>query len=245
VTTTARPARTRHWLPPQHGAWALLLVPYLAGLLAAGTTWWDLPVLVAALAGYPLSYFALLAVKTRRLDRVGAQVAVFGAVTLAALVPLLAARPALSVYALPYGLLLAGNAWYARRRRERALVNDLFFVVESALLVPVAGTVAGVAPGVLGDAFVAVVLYGVGTVLFVKTMIRERRNPAYRRASVVYHVAALAVAAVLAPALAVPFAALLARAVLLPGRALRPAAVGMVELAGAVLVLAGVAVAYA
>jgi hypothetical protein len=237
--------RARQWLPPQHGAWALLAVPYLAGVIAAGLTWWELPLLVAVLAGYPLSYYGLLAAKTHRLDRVGAQIAGYGLVTAAALVPLLVARPALLAYAPVYALLLAANAGYARRRRERALANDLIFVVESGVLVFVVGTVAGTPLGTLVTAFGAVVLYGASTVLFVKTMIRERGRPGYRHASVAFHAVALAVAVLLDPVLAVPFGAYLVRAVLLPGREIRPARVGMVELAGALLLLAALAVAYA
>ena len=59
----------RAWIPPQHGVWAMLLLPYLAGL-QYGTTWLDAPLLVVWLAGWLASYYALLAVKTRRWRKV-------------------------------------------------------------------------------------------------------------------------------------------------------------------------------
>ena len=76
--------RRRQYLPSQHGAWAMLVVPYLIGVLCAGPAWPHLPLLVAWLGGYLLSYYVFLAVKTRRLSRVGPQVLVYSAVTVAA-----------------------------------------------------------------------------------------------------------------------------------------------------------------
>ena len=52
----------RKFVPPQHGAWAMLIVPYLAGLLVAGWTWVAAPLGIAWLAGYLLSYYAGVAV---------------------------------------------------------------------------------------------------------------------------------------------------------------------------------------
>jgi hypothetical protein len=246
AATLPRPTRTaRRWLPPQHGAWAMLGVPYLAGVIAAGFTGWQLVLLVAVLAGYPASYYGLLAVKTRRVDRVGPQLLGYGLLTAAALVPLLVARPAVLSYAPAFAVLAGLNAAFARYRRDRALLNDLAFVVECALLVPVAAAVAGVAARAVGIAFLAALLSGAGSVLFVKTMIRERGHAGYRRASLAYHGAALIVATLAAPVLAVPFGAYLLRAAALPGRRLRPGRVGLVELGGAALLLSALVVLYA
>ena len=120
-------------------------------------------------------------------------------------------------------------------------------MVQSCLIVLVVGTIAGSAPvsgtadaGVL-PAFVLCLAYFLGTVLFVKTMIRERGNPAYRRWSVGYHLLALAPAAWASPWATVLFAWLLVRAMLLPGRRLNPMRVGLIEFANSALLLACVA----
>ncbi|BFU45056.1 YwiC-like family protein [Krasilnikovia sp. MM14-A1004] len=225
----------RRFVPPQHGAWAMLLVPYLVGVLAAGFGWAHVPLLGAWLAGYLLSYYALQAVKTRRPRRFRAQLLLYAPVTalLGGLVVL--AQPRVLGYAPIFALLLAVNAVYAARRDERALVNDLVSVVQSCLMVFVAAAVAGVAPGRVSVAFGAVLLYFAGTVFYVKTMIRERGNPTYHRLSVCYHVAAVAVAAWLAWPLSVLFAALAVRALALPSRSLRPGQVGLIEVAACVL----------
>ncbi|MEU8661388.1 YwiC-like family protein [Actinoplanes philippinensis] len=240
MTTTTR-ARRRQYVPPQHGAWAMLLLPYLAGLLVSGFAWPAVPLLGAWIAGYLLSYYLLQAVKTRRPARFRPQIAWYAPVTVILAVPVVAARPALLWFAPAYAVLLAVNVWYAWRRRERALLNDLASVVQSCLMAPVVAVVAGSAPR--WQPFLIVLLYFTGTVLFVKTMIRERGSVAYRRASIVYHLAALAVATLIDAFAAVVFAGLLGRAWLLPGRPLTPKQVGFVEIGASVLVLAAAALA--
>lgn len=239
---TAR-RRRRQWVPPQHGAWAMLIVPYLAGLIAVGFQWPHLPLLVAWLAAYPLSYFALLAVKTRRYERFRTQLLVFGAATLAAGGVTVAARPQVLSYAPLFAVVLVVNGVFAARRDDRALVNGLVSVVGAMLILPVVATVAGRPPAEVADALVVSLLYFAGTVFFVKTCIRERDNRALLRASVVFHAAALAVAVWVAPLYAVPFGWYLVRAAALPHRGLSPKHLGMIEIASSALLLAAVAFA--
>ncbi|GAA3339052.1 YwiC-like family protein [Amorphoplanes nipponensis] len=242
TSSTRSPARrrkgARQFIPPQHGAWAMLVVPWLAGVLAAGFHWAHLPLFGAWLAGYLFSYYALQAVKTRRVARFRPQLLLYGPVTAGLGLLVVLVRPQVLAYAPAYALLLGVNIGYARRRRERALLNDAASVAQSCLMVLVAATVAGVGVGAVVPAFVTVLLYFTGTVLYVKTMIRERENPAYYRASVLFHAVATGVAAYLGPVVAVVFALLLARAAVLPRHGLAPKQVGLIEIAASALVLA-------
>lgn len=232
--------RRRQFLPPQHGAWAMLLVPFLVGVLFAGPSWTQLPLLVAWLGGYLLSYYVFLAVKTQQLSRVGPQVLVYSAVTVPAAVLVVVVRPELLSFAPLYALLAAVNAAYAWRRSERALLNDLASVVQGALMVPVAAGAAGVAPSAVLAPFMVVLLYFAGTVLYVKTMIRERGDPRYLRGSITYHAAAAVVAGILAWPLAVPFGWFLMRAAWLPHRSPTPKRIGMIEIANCVVLLVAI-----
>jgi hypothetical protein len=248
MTTTAptRPAQRRalrRFVPPQHGAWAMLLLPYLAGLITAGFRRPDLPLLGAWLSGYLLSYYLLQALKTRRIHRFRAPIALYAPLTVAFAAPVVAARPQVLLFAPAYAVLIAVNGYHAWRRRERDLLNDLASVVQSCLMVFAVATIAEVPPSRVAAAFTVVLLYLTGTVLYVKTMIRERGNDTYRRASIAYHTLALGAAALLGPLPAVLFAFLLARAWLLPRHHLKPKHVGMVEIAASILVLAGAALA--
>jgi hypothetical protein len=240
---------TRGFLPPQHGAWAMLAVPYAAGVLAGGWAWPAGPLAGAWLAGYPLSYYLLQAVKTGRPGRWRAQLIGYAVPVLVLAAVVVVARPAVLRYAPAFTALWAVNAWYAWHRRERALLNDLASVVQGCLIVFVVATVAGTGPAAVAGAFAACLSYFAGTALFVKTMIRERGDPAYRRWSVGYHAAALVLATWLGPALGVLFGWLLVRAWLLPGRRagpgrLAPRQVGLIEVANSLLLLVAVGVTY-
>lgn len=252
TTTPVRPGhdvprggrRAGRWVPPQHGAWAMLLLPFAAGLLPAWggrPVWWHVPLLVAWLAAYLFSYFALLAVKTGRAGRVRPQLVAYGAVAAATGLPVVVARPAVLLVAPVFVALLAVNVVAARRRRDRALTSGLASVVQACLVTPVVVLAAErpVAP-VVGAA-AAVLLYLAGSVVHVKAMIRERRSRAYARADVGYHLAALVPAVALSAWLAVPFAVFALRAVLLTRRRAPVALVGAVEVGCSVLLLAALA----
>jgi hypothetical protein len=195
-------------------------------------------------------------VKSQRTGRYRAQLLLYAGVAAPLAVLVVVARPQVLWYAPGYAALLATNAWYAARRRERALLNDVASVLQSCLIVLVVATIAGTVTRTAFVAFLLCLAYFLGTVFYVKTMIRERDNVGYRRWSTVYHVVALvAAAAVTGPWAGVLFAWLLARAVLLPGRGacrsgpqlavvsrgLPPKRVGLIELANCAALLAVIA----
>jgi hypothetical protein len=245
-TREPRPSRRavharRRYVPPQHGAWAMLAVPYLAGLIAAGYRWPDLLLAGAWLSGYLLSYFVFQAVKSRRPARYRSQLLLYAGVAAPLTALVAVARPAVLWYAPAYAALFAINAWYAARRRERDLVNDLVAVLQSCLIVPVVAAIAGRPPGSVLPVFVLCLAYFAGTVFYVKTMIRQRGNRTYHRWSAGYHLVALAVAVWVSPWAAALFAWLLARAIFLPSRGWSPRRVGLVEMANCLLLLACIA----
>jgi hypothetical protein len=238
----------RKFVPPQHGAWAMLIVPYLAGLLVAGWTWVAAPLGIAWLAGYLLSYYVFQAIKTGQPRRWRAQLLVYSAPTVPLVGVVVWARPPVLWYAPAFAALWAVNAWYARRRQERALLNDLSSVVQSCLLVFVVATVAEAPLADSAGAFAVCLAYFAGTTLYVKTMIRERNNITYRWWSIGYHTLAFVAVAWAALALlgwlglvwAIVFGWFLVRAWLLPGRGLAPKQVGLIEIGNCVLLLAAI-----
>lgn len=231
--------KVRQWIPPQHGAWAMLVVPFVLGVMAGGPALLHLLLLPAWLLAYLASYFFLQWLRVRRRQRFVRPLVVYGsllALTGGALVLL---EPSLLVFALLYlpGFLV--NVVYARRHDDRSLVNGLVSVVQACLGVPLANAV-GADPDwpVAWRLFALALLYFAGTVFFVKTMIRERESAGYYWASIGYHTGALVLAGLLSPWLLVPFALYLARAVVLPRRPMRPAQVGAVEIVNSVLLVA-------
>ncbi len=222
----------------------MLVVPVLAGVLTGSPTWLQLPLLLAWLLGYCAVFHIEQWVRLRHASRNPRAAArhlrpalVLAGATAALGLPLLIAAPWLGVAAALMAPFLAVNVVFARRNRERALVNGLAAVVPACGMLLVAlrlgggATADGLAPAA------ACLLYFAGTVPYVKTMIRERNSAAYRRGSVAYHAVALVAATLLDPWLAVPFAVYLARAAVLPGRGIRVPVVGAVEVGCSLLLL--------
>lgn len=219
----------------------MLLLPYVVGVAVAGPSWWQLPLLVAWLAGYLFSYHALVAVKARRFTRARAQLLTYGALTAVPGVAVLAAFPSLLWFAPAYALLLGVNAAYASRRRERAVVNDLASVLACVLIAPMVAVVSDVTVASVVPATLLVLLYLVGTVPYVKTMIRERGDRTYYVASVAYHAAALVAAGWIALPMTVLFGWFLVRAAWLPRLGLVPKRVGTVEIVNCALLVVSIA----
>jgi hypothetical protein len=241
-------------VPHQHGAWAFLALPVA---LAAPVTGWS-PVLLllvpAWVAAYPFSW-ALAELASARRPELYRRAAVVWLVVVAPLVAvLLALRPWLWLVGLGYALLFAVNVAFARAGAERSLANDLVLVAECTGMVPVlvavtrgghggwfpVSAVQTVDVGVL-SAVCAMAL--TGSTLHVKSLIRERRNPAATTRARVFTAAcvpgAFGCALLSWPAgtgLVAVFALLALRTRWLAMRTWRPGRVGLVELAGLVLV---------
>lgn len=232
--------RRRTYLPPQHGAWAMLLLPFLTALVTAGADPVHGPLLLAWLAGYLLSYYAFLALKTRRPARVRRQLGLYAAITAPAALAVVVLRPEVLWFAPVYAVLLGVNGWYAWHRRDRALTTDLASVLQACLMLPVAATVAGVSPIAVLEPFLVLLLYLVGTVLFVKTMIRERGDARFLRASIGFHALATVLTGLLSWPWSILFAWFAVRAAWLPRRAMTPKGVGLVEIGSCVALLGAV-----
>ncbi len=252
VAPTARvPARrATGWVPDQHGAWAMLVVPVLAGVWLVGPA----PVHLALGAFWFVGYLAFYALgrwlRSRRRRRQLPPLLVYGALAAPLGITTLMLAPQLVRWVPVYVPLLAASTLLMLRRQERSLSNDVVTVLAAGLMTPVvvdaAGGPLGVATWVATGALTA---YFLGTVPYVKTMIRERGRVAYVRGSVAYHLAGTVAAAVLAATawqswwLVVVWVLLTGRAVAGPAvntrreRPLRPVVVGVGEVVASVVVL--------
>ncbi len=258
ATATGEPApaprRERAWrpsIPPQHGAWAFLIVPVLCGFAVAGASPAGWLFLAAWVCAYPVGYYLGRALTARarrgswsRLARRERARAVPWAVLTAALgLPLALTRLWLLVAAGLLAVLWGTGLAIAARRGERSMANDLMLVAQAAVALPLAVAVVAGPSALTGDlvgqtvqATLIVGGYLAGSVVHVKSLLREAGNVRFHRVNVAWH-AVLAVGAGLAsPWWLVGFLPALARAVLLrPG--MRPGAIGGVEALVAVLVV--------
>ena len=219
--------RSPGWVPNQHGAWAMLLVPFVVGALHSGLAWRQLPLLGVWLVGYFAFFAAGLWLKSRRKARYLPPVRAYGIATAGLGLLVVAVTPELLRWVPVYAPLMAVSLWCSWRRQDRSYLNDGVTIVAACLMTVVAAGVGADAGG--GDAWLPgadqpgiwlltglLLAYFGGTVLYVKSLIRERGNRAVYAASVGYHVLATVAAAVAQPWLGVVFALFTVRAALVP-----------------------------
>jgi hypothetical protein len=226
----------------------MLAVPLLLGVAATAPSTWHLVLAVAAVAGYLAAATAQAWLRTRRRPDLLPALLLYGAVFGAPAAILVTAFPALllaGAVVVPAGLLVVGGA---RPGTRRDLANSLGQTTIALVLVPAAGWVSGAwDPAAVAAATAVAAGYLVGTVLVVRSVIRERGNRAFAALSVGFHAMLVVAAAVALPLpYAIVAAGLLARAVALPVverrragtvRPLRPVHVGLVEVAASTAVV--------
>ena len=229
----------------------MLVLPPVVGAIASGVAWSHLLLLAAWIVGYLAFFAAGLWLRSRRKPRYWPPVRAYTIAAIALAVALLVVRPALAWWAPVFAPLLAASLWFSARRADRSLANDAVTVAAASLMTVVAWGLGDAGGPTGGGPFArlpgatsphAWLLAGVlfayfaGTVLYVKTMIRERGNRRMWWASVGYHAAIVVPTAWVDPWLGALFAVLAIRAALVPRRwpTLSPRAVGVGEVVASV-----------
>jgi len=224
----------------------MLASPLLVGVLAGGAAWVHLPLAAFWFAGYFAFFATSLWLKASRRAKWFPPVRTYGLLSLALGACVLVIEPGLvrwvPLFVVPLGI----GLYAAAHRQDRALVSGLATTAGSALMTVVAYD-AGPGTDLARAWQLALVqfLYFAGTVFYVKTVIRERDNPAFKWLSGGYHVLALLVVASVfgliendgtAWPLMVVFAVLLVRAVAVPPYRPTPKQIGIAEVVATVAV---------
>jgi hypothetical protein len=226
----------------------MLLLPVLLGVAASRLSPWQLAVAGAALTGYLFSATLQAWNRARRPPEYRAPIVVYGT-ALGVLGLLLAlsfpALIAILLVVVPAALIVLRGAQPGTRRD---LANSLAQVAQALVLVPASAWVSGefeVGP-VVAYTLVAAG-YLVGSVLVVRSVIRQRGNAGFAALSAGFHVGLVVLAAVALPApYAVLALGLTGRAAALPviqrrlaagPKPLRPIQVGIVEMVSSVTVV--------
>ncbi|GIG21650.1 hypothetical protein Cch01nite_23740 [Cellulomonas chitinilytica] len=224
----------------------MLVVPVAVGAVLAGPTWRHALLLVTWLVAYLAFHAAGLWLKASRRRRWWPPVRAYVPATALLGVGLVLTSPSLLAWAPVFLALLTVSLVCSARRADRSWLNDVVTVVAASLMTPVA---AGLGPSwtppttrawLAGGLLAA---YFLGTVPYVKSLIRDRGSRPVLAVSSGYHLALVAGAGAAAVTggsvvLVVVAIALLARALLVPR--LRPwpsaKAIGIGELVATVAV---------
>ncbi|MCL6547774.1 MAG: YwiC-like family protein, partial [Alicyclobacillus sp.] len=177
-------------VPREHGAWALWLVPFFTGSTLTGfrPAHWLLlvSVLFAFAAATPAVYMVKQPKKRSLYARWTLAYAGLSALTGVWLLPRYPWLVAIAVCMAPFFLV---DLWFVRAKAERHLLNDVAGILGLNLTV--------VASRYVGEGqidwtslydWVLLALFFFGSALHAKAMIRERKNPRWKRASLLYHV---------------------------------------------------------
>lgn len=246
-------------VPNQHGAWAFLIVPLLLGFVVSGFFWLGCVFAITWILAYPASYYLGRAVVirwrrgswTRLAKRELGNAWPWVVAAAVGVVLLVIARPWLVWVGAVLLVLWALSLLLTRTGHERGASNDLLLVAQASLAAPLMWAIRydspalGIGAPAAADAWTAALIclvFFTGSVLHVKSLIREADDRRWAIASRVYGVAALAMG-LISPWLLVPFGAACVRAFAVP-RGARPGIIGGVETVVAVLVVVGAALAF-
>jgi hypothetical protein len=225
------------FMPKQHGAWAMLIIPFWLGAAASELVWQHIPFFIGWLLLYLATYPLLLMFKKKKIEFYRKWAFIYMIPALAFLMVPLFTTPTIVYFGfamIPFFIL---NAYFSSKNKERALMNDISAIIVFAI----AGLASSYLPaGFINEeailVFAASILFFTGSTFYVKTMIREKKNTNFKLISWGYHL--------LVPVLwlglgeAVPAVAMipsLVRAIVFYGRPLSVMKVGVYEIVNAAL----------
>lgn len=234
------------YFPKQHGAWAMLILPFLSGMFAAQPIWMHALLFVGWVLVYLFSYPLLQWVRTKKGQIYRNPVLLYALLLTPVAVLLLSLAPVLLKW-IPFFIpLFLVNCYFALRNKERAFMNDLAAVIQFCLITFVAYDLGNGDNWLLAaELFGLNVLYFTGTIFFVKTIIREKNNPKYYWLSIGYHLVSLIFSVIFMPkGMWIPFGILFIRAIWSPRTKISIKRCGMLEIVYSALVICTVLVVY-
>ncbi|KAF0823759.1 YwiC-like family protein [Cytobacillus firmus] len=223
------------FMPKQHGAWAMLFLPFWLGAAASDIIWSHIPFFLGWILLYLATYPGLLLFKRKRMALYAKWTAIYLVPAILLLIIPLLERPSIIIFGLLMVPFFIINAFYSFKNRDRALGNDF-----SAIC---AFSIAGLASSCLPQGgisqmawtvFAASILFFAGSTFYVKSMIREKKNSSFKWISWIFHTA-VPILWLLAGGWIVSAAFLpsLFRSIAFYGKSFTPKKIGVYEIANA------------
>lgn len=225
------------FMPKQHGAWAMLIIPFWLGAAASEIIWQHVPFFIGWLLLYLGTYPLLLMFKKKKIPFYRKWALIYITPALAFLMFPLLTIPSIVSFGLAMIPFFVINAYFSAKNKDRALLNDLSAIV----VFSIAGLASSYLPnGEINEnailVFASSILFFTGSTFYVKTMIREKKNSQFKWISWTYHLLVpvlwLAAGEIIVAVAAVPS---LIRAVAFYGKPLSVMKVGIYEIVNAVL----------
>lgn len=231
-------------LPKQHGAWAMLIVPFWLGVVASGFVWKHIPFFIGWFLLYLSTYPMLLLFKGKKRSYYIKWTLIYVVPALLFLFVPLWHRPSLIFFGLAMVPFFLVNAYYSWKKNDRAFMNDLSAVIVFAIACLASSYLT--AAEISWEAiimFVASILFFIGCTFFVKTMVREKKNIVYKRMSWGYHIVVPVIWLLAGKWIAaIAFLPSLFRAFYYYGKPLSPKQVGILEIINTSLFFIGMVI---
>ncbi|RSD29372.1 YwiC-like family protein [Mesobacillus subterraneus] len=225
------------FMPKQHGAWAMLIIPFWLGAAASEVTWQHIPFFIGWLLLYLGTYPLLLMFKKKKMSFYRKWTIIYMLPALLFLMVPLFTQPTIVYFGFTMIPFFIINAYFSARNKDRALMNDLSAIVVFAI--------AGLASSYMAATeinenailvFAASILFFTGSTFYVKTMIREKKNAQFKWISWSYHfIVPVLWLAIGEMVVAIAMLSSLIRAVAFYGKPLSVMKVGIYEIVNAAL----------
>jgi hypothetical protein len=233
------------FLPKQHGAWAMLIIPFWLGVASSGFLWEHIPFFFGWLLLYLATYPLLLLFKRKKIPFYSKWAAIYFVPAVSLLLIVLISRPSMIYFGLIMIPFFFVNAYFSGKNQDRALLNDFSAIITFSI----AGLASSYLPEgrINADAiliFSASILFFIGSTFFVKSMIREKKNITFKWISWGFHLFVPVLWLTLGEwVVAIAFLPSLVRAVTFYGKSLSPKQIGIYEIVNSVLFSTAVLIA--
>lgn len=212
----------------QHGALAMAVLPFIYAVIESGFIPLHLFFFLSWLSLYFFSYPFLSLFSKKPTERNKKWAKIYFVLSLLFALPVIYAKPSVLQFLaiiLPLGLI---QIYYAKQKDERNLLNDIAGILTF-------GAIGMATSYLVNESYHFAILlhptlFFIATTFYVKSMVRERKNPIYMEISIALHVL-LAIIYILCGMQAVFFAYLIAmvRAIIVPSLGWNVKQIGMLE----------------
>ncbi|MBM4764227.1 YwiC-like family protein [Bacillus sp. B15-48] len=225
------------FLPKQHGAWAMLIIPFWLGAAATEIVWQHIPFFFGWILLYLATYPMLLLFKGKNISFYRKWTIIYLIPALLLLMVPLFTTPSIIYFGLAMIPFFIINVYFSSKNNDRALLNDVSAIITFSI--------AGLASSYLANAginpeamlvFVVSILFFIGSTFYVKTMVREKKNIRYKYISWTYHLVVTILWLLIGEwVVAIAFLPSLIRAIVFYGNPLGMMRLGIYEIVNAVL----------
>lgn len=183
------------YIPKEHGAWAMLIVPYWVGAFISGVQLIHFIFFLGILSIYFAQAPLLTFVRNPKNNDVWPSFFIYVIIGAIFIVPFLLQNYNLLWIGLCIVPLFLINIYFAKMKQERLFINDLVAIIalSSLMLISYRLTEPALDMQIFVYLFI-VIIYFTSTVFHVKSLIREKKNKQFHKFSIIYHAGIVVIA---------------------------------------------------